>query len=70
MKIYRLSAPLSDYAEQLQAGLKRHGFQPGTNLEMRSIGWLARREGGELAPPLPDSSCSACAPRRNSCLPR
>ncbi|WP_367352557.1 recombination-associated protein RdgC [Achromobacter animicus] len=52
LKIYRLSAPLSDYAEQLQAGLKRHAFQSGNNLEMQSIGWIAPREGGELAHPV------------------
>lgn len=49
LKVYRLSASLSNYAEQLQAGLKRHAFQSGTNLEMQSIGWIAPREGGELA---------------------
>ncbi len=49
LKVYRLSAPLSDYAEKLQAGLKRHAFQSGNNLEMQSIGWIAPREGGELA---------------------
>ncbi|CAB3883834.1 Recombination-associated protein RdgC [Achromobacter animicus] len=49
LKIYRLSAPLADYAEKLQAGLKRHAFQSGNNLEMQSIGWIAPREGGELA---------------------
>ncbi len=52
LKIYRLSAPLSDYAEKLQAGLKRHAFRSGTNLEMQSIGWIAPREGGELAHPV------------------
>ncbi|AVJ30191.1 recombination-associated protein RdgC [Achromobacter spanius] len=52
LKIYRLSAPLSDYAEKLQAGLKRHAFQSSTNLEMQSIGWIAPREGGELAHPV------------------
>ncbi|WP_313387608.1 recombination-associated protein RdgC [Achromobacter aegrifaciens] len=49
LKIYRLSAPLSDYAEQLQAGLKRNAYQSGNNLEMQSLGWIAPREGGELA---------------------
>ena len=52
LKIYRLSAPLSDYAEQLQAGLKRNAFQSGNNLEMQSIGWISPREGGELAHPV------------------
>lgn len=52
LKIYRLSAPLSDYADKLQAGLKRHAFQSGNNLEMQSIGWIAPREGGELAHPV------------------
>lgn len=52
LKIYRLSAPLSDYAEQLQAGLKRNAFQSGNNLEMQSLGWIAPREGGELAHPV------------------
>ena len=52
LKIYRLSAPLSDYAEKLWAGLKRHAFQSGNNLEMQSLGWIAPREGGELAHPV------------------
>jgi len=52
LKVYRLSAPLSDYAERLQAGLKRHAFQSGNNLEMQSIGWITPREGGELAHPV------------------
>ncbi|CAB3867985.1 Recombination-associated protein RdgC [Achromobacter mucicolens] len=52
LKIYRLSAPLSDYAEKLQTGLKRHAFQSGNNLEMQSLGWIAPREGGELAHPV------------------
>ncbi|CAB3838907.1 Recombination-associated protein RdgC [Achromobacter mucicolens] len=52
LKIYRLSAPLSDYADKLQAGLKLHAFQSGNNLEMQSLGWIAPREGGELAHPV------------------
>ncbi|UDG77028.1 recombination-associated protein RdgC [Achromobacter sp. 77] len=52
LKIYRLSAPLSDYADKLQAGLKLHAFQSGNNLEVQSLGWIAPREGGELAHPV------------------
>lgn len=52
LKIYRLSAPLSDYAEQLHAGLARNAFQSGNNLEMQSLGWISPREGGELAHPV------------------
>ncbi|WP_459618782.1 recombination-associated protein RdgC [Bordetella sp. 2513F-2] len=49
LKIYRLSAPWTLSAEQLEDSLARHAYQAGNNLEMQSMGWIPPREGGTLA---------------------
>lgn len=49
LKIFRLSAPWTLLGEQLEESLGRQAFQPGNNLEMQSMGWIAPREGGGLA---------------------
>jgi len=48
LKIFRLTAHVSAFAEDLKAGLGRHAYQPGSNLEMQSLGWIAPRENGGL----------------------
>jgi recombination associated protein RdgC len=48
LQIYRLPAPWNVTAEQLQADLAPHAFQPCASLEMQSQGWISPRDNGEL----------------------
>jgi len=48
LQVYRLPAPWNVTAEQLQADLAPHAFQPCASLEMQSQGWISPRDNGEL----------------------
>ncbi len=49
LQIYRLPAPWKFDLEQLNAQLSTQAFQPCSNSEMQSQGWIAPRENGALA---------------------
>lgn len=48
LQIYRLPAPWAITADQLEADLAPHAFQPCTSLDMQSQGWVSPRENGNL----------------------
>ncbi|CAM3656963.1 recombination-associated protein RdgC [Bordetella flabilis] len=49
LKIYRLSSAWTLTNDQLEANLVKQAFQPGSELEMQKLGWVAPRENGRLA---------------------
>jgi len=48
LQLHRLSAPWTLAADEVEAGLARHAFFPGTSLEMQTQGWASPRENGAL----------------------
>jgi len=48
LKIYRLVADWTVSAEELQAMLARHAYQPNNELQTQNLGWVPVRESGSL----------------------
>jgi len=48
LQIYRLTAPWTMTAEQLEASLAPHAFAPCSSLDMQSQGWVSPRDNGML----------------------
>lgn len=48
LQLHRFSAPWTLSADDVEAGLARHAFFPGTSLEMQTQGWASPRENGPL----------------------
>ncbi len=48
LQLHRLPAPWPLTAEQLDASLQSHAFQPGSSVEMQRQGWASPRDDGSL----------------------
>lgn len=48
LQIHRFSAPWTLSVEDVEAGLAKHAFYPGTSLEMQTQGWASPRDNDQL----------------------